>query len=254
MLQMALDDREMMAGDMPCDVSPPRESAPAIAMAPLAEPADLVDRYGARARPNLAVIAVIILLHIALFAALMQARQSYVRAKEAKLTILNLTPAPPPPAKQQLDIPPEAKPDVVAPPPIVRTPTQPSPIATAPEPAPLPKFVPVAMAAPMPSPAPPAPPSVVQAGDIGTQMVAGKPPRYPLDSRRKREQGTVTLAVTLGVDGAVEKIVVARSSGFDRLDDAAFDAVRRWRWRPTIQNGEAVRVKGVVEIPFVLQG
>src|SRR3546814_8719568 len=30
--------------------------------------------------------------------------------------------------------------------------------------------------------------SVVQGGDLGAQMIAGKPPRYPVESRRKREQ------------------------------------------------------------------
>ncbi len=91
-------------------------------------------------------------------------------------------------------------------------------------------------------------------GDLSAQMVSGKPPRYPIESRRKREQGTVVLALTLGLDGAVESLTIARSSGFSRLDDAARDAVRKWRWRPMIQQGQPVKVKGVVEIPFVLQG
>jgi protein TonB len=85
-------------------------------------------------------------------------------------------------------------------------------------------------------------------------MIAGKPPRYPVESRRKREQGTVLLALTLAPDGSVDTIAVARSSGFSRLDNAALDAVRRWRWKPMVQQGQPVRVKGVVEIPFVLQG
>ena len=106
----------------------------------------------------------------------------------------------------------------------------------------------------MAAPAPPAPPSIVQGGNLSAQMVSGKPPRYPVESRRKREQGTVLLALIVGLDGAVEKISVAKSSGFSRLDDAAYDAVRRWRWRPLTEGGQAVRVKGVVEIPVVIQG
>jgi protein TonB len=84
-------------------------------------------------------------------------------------------------------------------------------------------------------------------------MISGKPPRYPLESRRKREQGTVVLALTLGLDGAVETLIVSRSSGYSRLDEAAKDAVRRWRWRPMIQQGQPVKARGIVEIPFVLQ-
>jgi periplasmic protein TonB len=61
------------------------------------------------------------------------------------------------------------------------------------------------------------------------------------------------LAVTLGIDGAVESLTIAQSSGFSRLDAAARDAVRTWRWKPTIRDGQPVKVKGVVEIPFVLR-
>ena len=95
--------------------------------------------------------------------------------------------------------------------------------------------------------------SMIQGGDLGARMVSGKPPRYPLESRRKKEQGTVLLSLILGTDGAVEQISVSRSSGFSRLDDAALQAVRRWRWEPVIRDGAAVKVKGLVEIPFVLQ-
>ncbi|MFP5433347.1 MAG: energy transducer TonB, partial [Alphaproteobacteria bacterium] len=99
----------------------------------------------------------------------------------------------------------------------------------------------------------PAPPSLIQGGDIGTQMVSGKPPRYPIESRRKREQGTVVLQLILGVDGTVETIMVSQSSGFSRLDNAARDAVKHWRWKPTLRDGQPMRVRGLVEIPFVLR-
>ena len=132
-------------------------------------------------------------------------------------------------------------------------PVPPVPIATTPEPTPV--AVPVASvvsSAPA-APSAPAVPSIVQGGDLATQMVSGKPPRYPIESRRKHEQGTVVLSLTLGVDGAVENLVIAQSSGSSRLDAAARDAVRTWRWKPTIRDGRPVRVKGVVEIPFVLR-
>jgi protein TonB len=64
----------------------------------------------------------------------------------------------------------------------------------------------------------------------------------------------VTLSVTVGPDGRVADIAVAKSSGFDRLDKAALEAVRHWRWSPTMRNGEAVAIKGYLPFPFVLQG
>jgi protein TonB len=183
--------------------------------------------------------------------ALVQARSHFVRKQETAMAVVNLSPpAPPPPAA---DTPPPPPPQVVAPKPIVQTPVPEPVIATTPVPMPV-TPQPVAVTAP----APPVPvavaPSVVRASDLGTRMVAGKPPRYPIESRRKHEEGTVVLALTLGVDGRVESINVSRSSGFARLDDAARDAVKGWRWEPTMVNGTPARVMGVVEIPFVLKG
>lgn len=80
-------------------------------------------------------------------------------------------------------------------------------------------------------------------------MIAADPPRYPVESRRKREQGTVVLMVILGADGSVADISVSKSSGFERLDKAALSAVRRWKWSPTRRDGAAVMVRGLVEIP-----
>ena len=51
----------------------------------------------------------------------------------------------------------------------------------------------------------------------------------------------------------MESLSIAQSSGFARLDNAARDAVRGWRWKPVMRDGQPVRVKGVVEIPFVLR-
>jgi periplasmic protein TonB len=252
MLRLAKDGIEELSVDdtpsVPIRVVPPTVTTIASSV--------VTERYGVRSRPNLLVVALIILLHGALIFAMVQVRQTYVRAREAKLTVVNLTPPPPPPAAEASS--PPSQPPVVAPPPIVHTPVPPVQVATTPDPVPVPTPVVAAMpsaapVAPAPSFAPPAPSSVVQAGDLGTQMVAGKPPRYPIESRRKREQGTVVLTLTLGVDGAVERIAVSGSSGFARLDDAARDAVKKWRWKPTIRGGQPMRVRGVVEIPFVLR-
>ena len=252
MLQMASRAGD---GDMPSRADgPARVSSHPEPIAASASGA--ASRYGQGARPNIAAIAAILLVHAALIGAVLQARSQVRKAEEARLTVVNLTSAPPPPAAEAP--PPPATPQVVAPPPIVRTPTATPPaIQTTPDPVPVAAPVPVAMIAPAPGPvpaAPPAPPSLIQAGDLGTQMVSGKPPRYPIESRRKREQGTVVLALTLGIDGTVESIAINRSSGHARLDTAAFDAVRGWRWQPTIRGSQPVRVRGIVEIPFILRG
>lgn len=210
-------------------------------------------RYRAHRSVSIPGIILVVAIHAVAIFALIHVRSHYVRHKEEKLTVVNLTPPPPPPAAQAP--PPPARPDVVAPAPIVPTALAPRPqIQTTPQPLPL--SMPVAITPPVPpapAPIPPAAPSTVQGGDISAQMVSGKPPRYPVESRRKREQGTVILSLVVGLDGRVATISIAQSSGFARLDDAAKDAVRDWRWSPIMRDGHPVMVKGVVEIPFVIK-
>lgn len=209
-------------------------------------------RYGQSRSVSLPSIIIIVLIHAVLIAALIQVRQNYVRHQEEKLTVVNLTPPPPPPPASETP-PPPSKPEIVAPAPIVQTPVQQvQTVQTTTDLTPAPPSPPIA--------APPAPPAVavsvpstVSGGDISAQMVAGKPPRYPTESRRKREQGTVLLSLVVGLDGRVSSISIGRSSGFARLDDAAMDAVRGWRWSPIIRDGRPVMVKGVVEIPFIIK-
>ncbi|MET0240523.1 MAG: energy transducer TonB [Sphingobium sp.] len=235
------------------DMSVARPRAPYVS-APTATAVALPpgSRYGEGRRINLPAAILTILIHVGLLAAFLLVRDHVARKQEAKLTVVNLMPAAPPPAEQP-EQPKIVPPVVVAPRPIVDIPT-PSPIMvpTVPDPQPMPPTPPVATQSSAP-PSPPAPPSVIQGGDLGSRMVTGKPPQYPTDSRRKREQGTVVLSLTLGYDGRVATISINQSSGFSRLDNAALDAVRKWRWEPIMRGGQAVMVKGLVEIPFVLK-
>lgn len=209
-------------------------------------------RYGAARPVNVPAVMLVVAIHAALGFALLHMRTIYVQKKEASLEVVNLVTAPPPPAEEAP--PPPAPPEVVAPPPLVRTPLPLTPtIMTAPEPVPVSAAPVSAPVVPAPAAAMPALPSAVHADDLMARMVSGKPPRFPIESRRKHEQGTVILSLTLGLDGKVASISIAQSSGSKRLDDAALDAVRGWRWEPMLRNGAPVQVKGLVEIPFVLK-
>lgn len=102
-------------------------------------------------------------------------------------------------------------------------------------------------------PGPPAPATTsINGGDLSSNVLAADPPTYPIESRRKHEQGTVKLLVLVGTDGKVQDISIASSSGSYRLDRAALHAVKRWRWSPSLRNGVAMMVRGFVTIPFVL--
>lgn len=126
------------------------------------------------------------------------------------------------------------------------TPPLPAPVAEAV--APLAEAVPVAApaAAPVRSSAP------LDGGDLSSQVLSAKPPVYPVEARRAREQGTVKLVVLVGTDGRVLDVRVATSSGSPRLDEAALKAVRRWRWSPQKQNGVPAVVRGTVPVTFAL--
>lgn len=216
-------------------------------------------RYGAATGPSFTAIALTIAAHVAIAAGLLSLGVSTFSNKEARIVAIDLNspadeapPETPPsePQPQRLETAPMVPVQAfVAPVPAVAL----APPALS-APAPAPPTPAAAAPNPPPPPAPPSPPATVNSSDLGTRMISGSPPRYPVQSRRAREQGVVELLLVLGFDGAVESISVSRSSGFDRLDEAALNAVRRWRWEPTLNRGEPVKVRGVVAIPFQLEG
>jgi len=219
---------------------------------PAAEPVfDVSSRFATSRRPNLAAIGVVALVHAGLFAALIQMNVIPVKKVHRAPLVVDLIaepPAPPPaPPEQKVEPVKAARPVIVAPPPIVQAPAPPPPVVTIATPPP-PQAV-IVPAKPAPAPA-----ASVSAGDLSSTMISFKPPRYPVESRRRKEQGVVLLNLLLAEDGSVAEISVQKSSGFPRLDEAAMRAVRHWRWSPTIRDGEAMKVRGVVEIPFILRG
>lgn len=65
-------------------------------------------------------------------------------------------------------------------------------------------------------------------------------PEYPRLARLRRIEGTVILEVTVDRQGEVSNVAVLRSP--EGLDEAAVDAVRQWRYEPTIVNGRPVSI------------
>ncbi len=80
------------------------------------------------------------------------------------------------------------------------------------------------------------------------------PPVYPAIARRREQQGTVTIRVLVGIDGLVQHAEIAESSGFDVLDDAAIETVRRrWRFVPARRADIAIESWVLVPIRFALK-
>lgn len=66
-------------------------------------------------------------------------------------------------------------------------------------------------------------------------------PDYPAISRRRGESGTAYVRFVVGLTGKLENIELKKSSGYDRLDDAALDAVRASTCKPYLENGAPIR-------------
>ena len=78
-------------------------------------------------------------------------------------------------------------------------------------------------------------------------------PPYPKESIRLKEEGTVTLAVTVGTNGAVSQASVFKPSGHPRLDVAAAEYVKsHWRWHPATRAGKPVTTNTRVAVHFKL--
>jgi protein TonB len=109
----------------------------------------------------------------------------------------------------------------------------------------------VAAAAPAPVPAP-APPPAVQLPSSDADYLRNPPPAYPPISRRLREQGRVLVHVRISAQGPALDAQLKQSSGYDRLDRAALEAVRQWRYVPGKRGGVPETMWFDVPVDFVL--
>ena len=173
-----------------------------------------------------------------------------------------LIPAPP---AEQLKAPPAPEPPKPLPVEQPKPKPRPKPKPT-PKPLPPPPEGPPsdnAVSAPAPEPTPP-PAAPVAARDDDALAAPVEPPRvdasqlnnpapvYPTLSRRLREQGTVYLELLVLPDGSVTELTVKRSSGSKRLDAAALEAVRHWKYVPAKRGGVAISFRYVQPVEFSL--
>jgi protein TonB len=108
------------------------------------------------------------------------------------------------------------------------------------------------------APPPPPPPKAVTPKRIrvGGQVEQAKlifqpKPEYPPLAKMARIQGTVRLEAIISRDGTIQDLKVL--SGHPLLVKAALEAVQRWRYQPTLLNGEPVEVVTEIDVNFTLQ-
>ncbi len=190
-----------------------------------------------------------------------------------------VSPAPPPPEKIEPITPAEP---AVSPQPVIHEMPQPKPqkrhqkrhsrpirkAARKPSPAAKHKTPPQPVDAPAPAaarPVSPAPP-VAAAAEPATPPVVRVPvnynadylrnpaPAYPVLARRLGHAGKVLLHVLVDDNGRAQKIEIKKSSGYQRLDQSALDAVRKWRFVPAREADHAIASWVTIPIIFKLQG
>jgi protein TonB len=78
-------------------------------------------------------------------------------------------------------------------------------------------------------------------------------PAYPEASRRRGQEGTVQLELSVDANGRVVHVRVTESSGFSALDAAAVETLREWRFRPAQRGGMPVAGSITTAVHFRLE-
>lgn len=222
---------------------------------------------GSRSRG--AVLAAVVLLHAAAFAALL--RIESVRKTPVDPAPLWVSLIQPEPPKIATPHPPSSIPKIVS----RKAPSRrvsvdktatladtfiaPPPLAESA--AVLPTFetlTPRALSEPATDPAPVAPPAAIAepapTPKLVTRVEYLRPPdvHYPVASRRLGEQGRVLLRVYIDREGRAQHVEVQESSGSRRLDKAAMTAAREALYRPYSENGQPIPVWALIPTIFEL--
>lgn len=90
----------------------------------------------------------------------------------------------------------------------------------------------------------------ISAGVAQAMLQHSVPPVYPPEAKRKGIEGAVVMRAIINTEGAVQDLEPL--SGDPDLTDAAMAAVRQWRYRPYLLNGQPVEVETQVTVTFRL--
>lgn len=81
-------------------------------------------------------------------------------------------------------------------------------------------------------------------------VISRKIPEYPAMARAMRVEGKVVFQAVIGTAGTIQQLQLV--SGHPLLVQAAMDAVRQWRYRPTMLNGDPIEVDTMISVNFTL--
>jgi protein TonB len=92
----------------------------------------------------------------------------------------------------------------------------------------------------------------VSSGVVSGLLLRKVQPNYPPLARQARIQGVVVLQAQISKDGNIENLQLI--SGHPMLAPAAIEAVKQWKYKPYLLNGEPVEVETQVQVNFTLAG
>jgi protein TonB len=92
----------------------------------------------------------------------------------------------------------------------------------------------------------------VSSGVSSGLLIRKVSPTYPPLARQARIQGTVVLQAQISKDGSIQNLQLI--SGHPMLAPAAIEAVKQWKYKPYLLNGEPVEVETQVQVNFTLAG
>ncbi|MEM5387933.1 energy transducer TonB [Paraburkholderia phymatum] len=212
------------------------------------------------------VAALVVTIHVVALAVAFTMREDVparpIESRTITAELISPAPVAAPAAIQSIPTPPPPKPmpvrkvkPKVQPHPTPKSTPEPLPVAQAPsqreiagpaEPAP-----PAPPAPAAPAPATPTAPAAPAVGKPTMALSAPKSvshldcsivqPEYPALSRRHGESGTAMVRFVVGLTGRIENVELKTSSGYDRLDQAALDAMHSSSCKPYLENGEPIR-------------
>lgn len=211
----------------------------------------VVDRDSLRWLPALGLVVV---LHLTVWWGYTHFKSEVMPLKPLPVVQVSLL-APP--------IPPEPRVSPLQPPPKV----EPHPVRKAkPVPTPMPvvqsvvehavQQVPVAVAQPAPpapAPAQPVAEPPLELPRYNAAYLSNPPPAYPLPARRRGIEGTVLVRAEVAAGGECLRTELKKSSGAEVLDQAALEAVKKWRFVPAKRGTQAVVAWVEVPITFKLE-
>jgi periplasmic protein TonB len=93
---------------------------------------------------------------------------------------------------------------------------------------------------------------IIEPPRFGVSYLNNPAPDYPSMSRRLGEEGRVLMKVLVSAEGSAEDVQIEKTSGSERLDNAAVNAVKRWRFIPAKKNNQPLSAFVLVPMKFSL--